>query len=64
MATLATIVPTVEDVLTVAHVCNGFYQWGVDGGIVTLSREQLLPALEAAYDPSMENWPFMVEIEA
>ncbi|MEB3317169.1 MAG: hypothetical protein VKO39_03390 [Cyanobacteriota bacterium] len=64
MATLQTIIPTVEDVLTIAHVCNDSYQWRVDGGIVTLTRDQLLPALEAAYDPTMENWPSMVEIEA
>ena len=54
-------VPTIEQELSGAHNGNGYYEWSVGGGIVTLTRDQLLPALEAAYDPSMEAWPTLVE---
>ena len=57
-------VPTIEQVLSAAHTANGHYLWGVDGGTVTLTREQLLPALEDAYDSSMPEWPTMVDLVA
>jgi hypothetical protein len=56
-------VPTVEEMLESTAVGNGFHDWGVEGGIVRVSKTQLLPALEAAYDPSMPDWPAMVDID-
>jgi|688.fasta_scaffold05431_11 hypothetical protein len=57
-------VPTVDEILESTAVGNGFHDWGVEGGTVRVSRAQLLPALEAAYDPSMPDWPVMVDIDA
>lgn len=54
-------VPTIEQELSSAYNCNGYYEWNVEGGVAVLDRDQLLPALEAAYDPYMEAWPTLVE---
>jgi hypothetical protein len=56
-------VPTVDDLLQATHIGNGFHHWHVEGGVITIARAQLILALEAAYDPSMENWPALVEAE-
>lgn len=37
--------------------------WSVDGGQIAVHRDELLVALEAAYDPFNPNWPAMVEID-
>jgi hypothetical protein len=37
--------------------------WGVNGGEIMVPAGELRTALEAAYDPTMPNWPGMVEIE-
>lgn len=56
-------VPTIADLLKSTDIGNGLHHWRVEGGVIQLTHDQLIPALEAAYDPSMENWPAMVEIE-
>jgi hypothetical protein len=56
-------VPTVEEMLESTAVGNGFHDWGVEGGIVRVSKTQLLPALEAAYEPCMPAWPVMVDMD-
>lgn len=38
--------------------------WRADGREITVPASELRAALEAAYDPSMPDWPAMVEIEA
>ncbi len=58
-----THVPTVNDLLQATHIANGFHRWHVEGGTITDTRAQLTLALEAAYDPSMKNWPEMVEAQ-
>ena len=55
-------IPTVDDVLARSHVGGHWHEWGVDGGTIHLTHAELRPALEAAYDPSMPDWPSMVEI--
>jgi hypothetical protein len=56
-------VPTVDDVLASTHLGHHHHRWSADGGVVRVTRAQLRQALEAAYDPSMPNWPAMVEID-
>jgi hypothetical protein len=53
--------PTPEAVLNRAHIGNGFYDWAVDGGTITLRRHQLEPALLSAWDAWDPNWPAQVE---
>jgi len=56
-------VPTITDVLIQTSTADCRHSWRVQGGSVTLTRAELLPALEAAYDPSMPDWPAMVEVD-
>jgi hypothetical protein len=56
-------VPTVDDLLQATHTGNGIHHWHFKGGVITIIRAQLILALEAAYDPSMENWPELVAAE-
>lgn len=37
--------------------------WSVNGGEIMVPAGELRTALEEAYDPSMPDWPGMVEIE-
>ena len=55
-------IPTITDMIIQTSTANCQHSWPVEGGSITLSRAELLPALEAAYDPTMVNWPSMVEI--
>jgi len=60
-------IPTVDDLLTRTHLGSrhaiDFHEWGVDGGVIVVAREELRGALEAAYDPTMPDWPAMVKID-
>lgn len=56
-------VPTVTDLLIQTSTSNCLHRWPVPGGSVMLRREQLRPALEDAYDPTMPDWPAMVVID-
>jgi hypothetical protein len=58
-------VPTVEDLLESTAIGCGKHQWCIpyDGGVITVTRDELRQALEDAYDPLMPNWPAMVEID-
>ena len=56
-------VPTIADVLASTHLGDHRHRWSGNGGIIRVTRAELLPALEAAYDPTMPNWPAMVEID-
>lgn len=60
---MAPIIPTITDVLIQTSTADCRHSWPVQGGSITLTRAELLPALEAAYDPTMANWPAMVEID-
>ena len=57
-------VPTIEEVLDSAAGPCGTYHWDVEGGRITVTREQLEEALEAAYDPTMPAWPSLVQLDA
>jgi len=56
-------VPTVDDVLEETAVGCGYYRWHLDdGSMIELGIDELLPALEAAYDRNNPNWVAFVEI--
>lgn len=55
-------VPTVDDVLARTHLGGHFHKWGTDGGVIRVARAELRPALEAAYDPTLPDWPSTVEL--
>ena len=54
--------PTVEQVLMRTAIGNGLHSWDVEGGSIQIGIEQLRPLLEAAFDPSMENWIALVDV--
>jgi len=56
-------VPTVEKVLSdCPDRGNGKRGWRTEGGEIAVDAIELEHALEQAYDPSMPDWPAMVEI--
>ena len=55
-------VPTVNDVLGSTHLGGHFHEWSIDGGVIRVTRDELRPALEAAYDATDANWPALVEL--
>ena len=56
-------IPTVELMLSASRIGNGSHRWPTEGGDITIATAELRPALEAAYDSTMPNWPAMVEID-
>jgi hypothetical protein len=56
-------ISTVEYMLGATLISNGIHRWPVEGGTVEIATAELRPALEAAYDETMPNWPAMVEID-
>jgi hypothetical protein len=57
-------VPTVTDLLQSTNIGSCLHLWRTEGGAIVVTRAKLCEALEAAYDPTMPNWPAMVEIDA
>ena len=58
-------VPTVEKVLgSCPDRGNDNRGWRTEGGEIVVDAIELEYALERAYDPTMPNWPAMVEIDA
>jgi hypothetical protein len=57
-------VPTVEQVLTDHHLFDSIAWWDVEGGRISIDKDDLHVALEDAYDPSMPDWPAMVQLDA
>ena len=55
--------PTVEFMLDATLISYGNHRWPAEGGAVEITTAELRPALEAAYDLTMPNWPAMVEID-
>jgi hypothetical protein len=56
-------IPTVDNLLAGTAIGCGLHEWGVEGGVIRIARDDLRQALEDAYDPLMPNWPAMVEID-
>ena len=62
---MARPIPTVDDLLAGTDIGGGFHQWwGADCSVIRIARDDLRQALEDAYDPSMPDWPSMLEIDA
>jgi hypothetical protein len=56
-------IPTVESMLDATLISNGIHRWPAEGGAIEITTDELRSALEDAHDPTMPNWPAMVEIE-
>jgi hypothetical protein len=57
------LTPTVDDVLARTHLGGHFHEWSADGIVIRVTRDELRPPLEAAYDETVPDWPSMVEID-
>jgi hypothetical protein len=55
---------TVEAMLAATLISNGIHRWAVEGGAIEVTTEQLRVALKDAYDPTMPDWPAMVQLDA
>ena len=55
-------VPTVEQVLADHHLFDSVAWWDVEGGRISVSKDDLRVALEDAYDSTCPSWPSMVEL--
>lgn len=53
-------IPTVDEVLDATHTSNGFHDFAVEGGSITVQTEALRKVLEAAYDSSNPDWVALV----
>jgi hypothetical protein len=58
----STLVPTVNFLMNLTRVGHGVHHWPTVGGSIEVSADVLRQALDAAFDPTMANWPAMVEI--
>ena len=58
------LIPTVESMLDATRISHRVHRWPTEGGLIDVAADVLRPALEAAYDSTMTNWPAMVEINA
>jgi hypothetical protein len=54
-------VPTVEEILERTHIGCHVHEWGAEGGVISVARDELRTALEAAYDETDPNWIQFVE---
>jgi hypothetical protein len=55
--------PTVQEILAQTSVGWNYHDWPTPGGgVFYVTTERLKPALEAVYDPSMPNWPLLVDL--
>ena len=55
--------PTVDDLLQSTNAGCGWHDWRLEGCTIRICEDKLRKTLEAAFDPSMPDWPAMVEIE-
>lgn len=55
---LMTVTP--EELLNSTAVGCGWHDFGVEGGVIRVSTDELRPVLEQAYDPSMPDWPGLI----
>lgn len=51
---------TPDQLLDSTAIGCGLHQWGVDGGSIQVAADELRPALQEAYDPSMPDWPSLI----
>ena len=54
--------PTVDYMLDLTLICNGYHEWPVYGGTIVVKEDTLREALEDAYDQHMPSWPEFVDL--
>ena len=54
--------PAVTELLQYTDIGNGYHCWLTDDGPITIAREELRQAFEAAYDPVNPKWAMMVDL--
>jgi hypothetical protein len=57
-------IPTVAYMLDATRISHRVHRWPTEGGSIDVAADVLRPALEAAYDSTMSNWPAMATIDA
>ena len=57
-------IPTVQSMLDATRISHRVHRWSTEGGSIDVAADVLRPALEAAYDSTMSNWPAMATIDA
>jgi hypothetical protein len=55
-------IPTVDDLLASTNLGGHLHRWYTDAALIRVTRDELRKALEGAYNPTMPDWPSMVEI--
>lgn len=56
-------VSTVDELLDSTAIGNGFHEWGVIGGSIRVTTDELRPVLEEAYDPNMPDWAALINYD-
>ena len=51
---------TPDELLASTAIGCGFHNWSCEGGTILVATDELRPALEQAYDPSMPDWPSLI----
>ena len=54
------ITTTPDELLASTAIGCSLHKWGVDGGSIVVTTDELRPVLEQAYDPSMPGWPSLI----
>jgi hypothetical protein len=56
-------VPTVADLMAQTAISNGIHRWAVEGGLIEVAADELLPILDQAYDANMPDWASLVSYD-
>lgn len=51
---------TPDELLASTAIGCGLHYLAVEGGSILFTTDELRPALEQAYDPSMPDWPSLI----
>ncbi len=51
---------TPDEMLDSTAIGCGFHSWGCETGSIRVTADELRPVLQAAYDPSMPDWPSLI----
>jgi hypothetical protein len=62
--TMTQPIPTVAYMLDTTRISHRVHRWPTEGGSIDVGADVLRPALESACDPTMANWPAMVEVKS
>ena len=51
---------TPDELLDHTAIGCGLHRWGVEGGSIQVTTDELRPILEQAYDPNMPDWVTLI----